>query len=101
MLGQLDRLVSLLQLPDVRLGIIDFETQYVTDPWHGFWLYDNEKVLVETMSAALDLRQPQEIELYGNAFEELAAVASYGKSARAVIARVMDDLAPEVPDDVD
>jgi hypothetical protein len=51
-----------------------------TAPWHGFWLYDNEKVLVETMSAALDLRQPQEIELYGNAFEELRAVASYGKS---------------------
>jgi Domain of unknown function (DUF5753) len=88
-------------LPNVRLGIISFETQYTTAPWHGFWLYDNEKVLVETMSAALDLRQPQEIALYGNAFEELAAVASYGKSARAIIARVMDDLAPEVPDDVD
>jgi Domain of unknown function (DUF5753) len=101
MLGQLDRLVSLSQLPNVRLGIIGFETQYVTAPWHGFWLYDNEKVLVETMSAALDLRQPQEIELYGNAFEELAAVASYGKSARAIIARVMDDLASEVPDDVE
>lgn len=81
MLGQLDRLVSLTQLPNVRLGIIGFETQYTTAPWHGFWLYDNEKVLVETMSAALDLRQPQEIELYVNAFEELAAVASYAKSA--------------------
>ena len=101
MLGQLDRLVSLTQLPNVRLGIIGFETQYTTAPWHGFWLYDNEKVLVETMSAALDLRQPQEIELYVNAFEELAAVASYAKSARAIIARVMDDLAPEVPDDID
>lgn len=101
MLGQLDRLISLSQLPNVRLGIIGFETQYVTAPWHGFWLYDTEKVLVETMSAALDLRQPQEIELYGNAFEELAAVASYGKSARAIIARVMDDLAPEVPDDIE
>ncbi|MFZ0875947.1 MAG: hypothetical protein WAN20_15685 [Pseudonocardiaceae bacterium] len=53
------------------------------------------------MSAALDLRQPQEIELYGNAFEELAVVASYGKSARTIIARVMDDLASEVPDDVE
>ncbi|MGH9962838.1 MAG: helix-turn-helix domain-containing protein [Pyrinomonadaceae bacterium] len=101
MLGQLDRLVSLTQLPNVRLGIIGFETQYTTAPWHGFWLYDNEKVLVETMSAALDLRQPQEIELYVNAFEELAAVASYAKSARAIIARIMDDLAPEVPDDID
>jgi transcriptional regulator with XRE-family HTH domain len=93
MLGQLDRLVSLSQLPNVRLGIIEFETRYATAPWHGFWLYDEERVLVETLSAALDLRQPQEIELYGRAFEQLAAVASYDRSARAIINRVMDDLA--------
>lgn len=99
MLGQLDRLISLSQLPNVRLGIVGFETQYATSPWHGFWIYDNDKVLVETFSAALDLRQPQEIELYGNAFEQLAAVASYGRAARDTINRVIDDLAPEVPVD--
>ena len=84
---------------DVRLGIIAFETQYATSPWHGFWMYDNERVLVETFSAALDLRQPQEIELYGNAFEQLAAVAGYSRSARGIINRAIDDLAPEVPED--
>lgn len=99
MLGQLDRLVSFSQLPNVRLGIIGFETQYATSPWHGFWMYDNERVLVETLSAELDLRQPQEIELYAGAFDQLAAVASYGRSARAIINRVMDDLAPEAPED--
>jgi len=98
MLGQFDRLVSFSQLPNVRLGIIGFEKQYATAPWHGFWLYDNERVLVETFSAALDLRQPQEIELYGNAFEQLAAVASYGRSARGIIGRVIDDLAPDCSD---
>lgn len=99
MLGQLDRLISFSQLPNVRLGIIGFETQYATSPWHGFWMYDNDRVLIETLSAELDLRQPQEIELYTGAFEQLAAVASYGRSARAIINRVMDDLAPEVPED--
>lgn len=99
MLGQLDRLVSLSQLPNVRLGIIGFATQYATSPWHGFWIYDNERILVETFSAALDLRQPQEIELYGSAFEQLAAVASYGRDARAIITRVIDDLASPGPDD--
>ncbi|MGH3327542.1 MAG: helix-turn-helix domain-containing protein [Streptomycetales bacterium] len=99
MLGQLDRLVSFSALPNVRLGIIGFETQYATSPWHGFWMYDNERVLVETFSAALDLRQPQEIELYGNAFEQLAAVASYGRSARGITNRVINDLAPEAPED--
>jgi transcriptional regulator with XRE-family HTH domain len=99
MLGQLDRLVSFSALPNVRLGIIGFETQYATSPWHGFWIYDNERVLIETFSAALDLRQPQEIELYASAFDQLAAVASYGRSARAIITRVIDDLASQLPED--
>ncbi|MEU4803692.1 helix-turn-helix transcriptional regulator [Actinosynnema sp. NPDC023587] len=99
MLGQLDRLISFSQLPNVRLGIIGFETRYATSPWHGFWMYDTERVLVETFSAALDLRQPQEIELYGNAFEQLAAVAGYGRSARTIINRVIEDFAPEAPED--
>jgi len=95
MLGQLDRLVSFSALPNVRLGIIGFETRYATSPWHGFWLYDNDRVLVETYSAALNLVQPQEIALYGSIFDELAAVASYGMAARAIITRVIDDLAVE------
>jgi transcriptional regulator with XRE-family HTH domain len=99
MLGQLDRLVSLGALPNVRLGIIGFETQYTTSPWHGFWLYDNDRVMVETFSAELNLAQPQEIELYAGIFEALAGVASYGRAARAIITRVIDDLAPEVPED--
>jgi transcriptional regulator with XRE-family HTH domain len=99
MLGQLDRLMSFSALSNVRLGIIGFETQYATSPWHGFWLYDQERVLIETFSAALDLRQPQEIELYTNAFDQLAAVASYGRAARGIINRVIDDLAPQAPDE--
>jgi transcriptional regulator with XRE-family HTH domain len=99
MIGQLDRLVSLSQLLNVRLGIIGFETQYATSPWHGFWIYDNERVLVETLSAELDLRQPQEIGLYGSAFEQLAAVASYGRAARAIINRVIEDFAPDASED--
>ena len=99
MLGQLDRLVSLSALPNVRLGVIAFETVYRSSAKRGFWLYDNDRVKVETISAALDLRQPQEIELYSAAFEELASVASYGRAARAIINRVIEDLAAELPED--
>jgi transcriptional regulator with XRE-family HTH domain len=99
MLGQLDRLVSFAALPNVRLGIIPFETAYVVAPAHGFWMLDNERVMVETFSAELNLAQPQEIELYASIFEQLAAVASYGRAARAVVTRVIDDLVSEVPQD--
>lgn len=101
MLGQLDRLISFSALPNVRLGIIGFDTQYTAAPWHGFWLLDNDVVRVETYSAQLNLAQPQEIELYAKVFDQLAAVASYGRAARAIIMGVIDDLAPEVPDDGD
>jgi hypothetical protein len=97
MLGQLDRLVSLSHLPSVRLGIIGFETQYATSPWHGFWLYDDERVLIETFSASLDLRQPQEIELYGSVFEQLATAASYGRAARRIVNKVAEEMAEEAP----
>lgn len=99
MLGQLDRLVSFAALPNVRLGIIGFETAYVVAPAHGFWLLDNDRVMVETFSAELNLAQPQEIELYTGIFEQLAAIASYGRAGRAIITRAIDELAPEAPDD--
>jgi transcriptional regulator with XRE-family HTH domain len=99
MLGQLDRLISLSALPSVKLGIIGFQTTYSASPWHGFWMYDADRVLVETYSAALTLAQPPEIELYARVFDELAAVASYGRAARSIINGVIDDLAAEVPDE--
>ncbi len=99
MLGQLDRLVSLSALPNVRLGIIGFETAYAVAPAHGFWLLDDDRVMIETFSAELNLAQPQEIALYGGIFGSLAGVASYGRSARAIINRVIDDLAPGPSED--
>jgi transcriptional regulator with XRE-family HTH domain len=96
-LAQLDRLMSLSALPNVKLGIIGFETQFVVGPWHAFWLRDQRRVTVETFSAELNLSQPQEIELYSRIFEKMAAIASYGRTARAVITRVIDDLVTEMP----
>ncbi|MBB5839625.1 transcriptional regulator with XRE-family HTH domain [Kribbella italica] len=95
MLGQLDRLASISHLRNVKVGIIATETAYTVSPWHGFWIYDDRRVLLETFSAELDLRQPQEIELYADAFEQLAGVASYDRDARKIIGRVMADLASE------
>jgi transcriptional regulator with XRE-family HTH domain len=99
MLGQLDRLISLSSLRNVRLGVIGHETQYMVDPRHGFMLYNSDLVRVETYSAELNLRQPHEIELYSSTFERLAAIASYRGAARAIINRVIGDLAPEAPEE--
>jgi hypothetical protein len=73
----------------------------VVAPAHGFWLLDNDRVMVETFSAELNLAQPQELALYSGIFDSLAAIASYGRAARAIINRVIDDLAPDTPEDVE
>jgi len=92
MLAQLDRLVALSAMRNVRLGIIPFETPYSVAPAHGFWLLDEDLVIVETFSAELHLAQPPEIALYSAIFDRLAAIARYGRDARAVITRVIEDL---------
>lgn len=96
MLAQLDRLTTLSNLPNVRLGIIGSRTQYVVGPWHGFWLRDNDSVVIETYSAELRLAQPEEVALYGKVFEHLSSIASYDRAARAIITRLADDLAAEL-----
>jgi hypothetical protein len=98
MLAQLDRLTSLSTVPNVRLGIISADTQYVIGPWHGFWLRDNNRVMVETFSAELNLVQAPEIALYSKIFEQFAGMANYGRTARMIINEVAEDLAPEAPD---
>ncbi|MEV5752456.1 helix-turn-helix transcriptional regulator [Actinoallomurus sp. NPDC052308] len=95
MLAQLDRLVALSALRNVKLGIIPFEVRYAVAPWHGFWLLNDERVMVETYSAELNLAQPQEIALYARIFDQLATTADYGAEARAILTRVIDDLASE------
>lgn len=90
MIGQLDRLISATTLPSVLLGVIPFNAEYQFVPHHGFVVYDQRMVLVETIGAELSLTQPQEIALYGRAFDGLAAAAVYGRDARQVISRVLD-----------
>jgi transcriptional regulator with XRE-family HTH domain len=98
MIGQLDRLMAISLMRNVKLGIIGFKTRYVTDPRHNFWVLDDHLVRFESYSAEINLRQPQEIELYTSIFDQLAAVASYGSEARAIIARIMEELAAEAED---
>ncbi|MBE1462887.1 Scr1 family TA system antitoxin-like transcriptional regulator [Kibdelosporangium phytohabitans] len=96
MLAQLDRLVSLSTLPNVRSGSSGSRLGTPVGPRHGFWLRDDKQVSVETYSAALRLTQSAEIDLHGEVFEHLSAIASYDRAARAIITRLADDLAAEV-----
>ena len=91
MIAQLDRLVALSGLRTLRFGVVPFDVQYRFSPPHGFWIFDDKAVVVETISAELTLTQPQEITQHLSAFERLAATAVYGTEARRLITGVLDD----------
>ncbi|MEU4386824.1 helix-turn-helix transcriptional regulator [Promicromonospora sp. NPDC023805] len=96
MLAQLDRLMSLSMLSNVRLGIIPFERRTALAPEHSFWVYDDDLVLVETVSAQLNLQQQQEIELHTKVFESMALDADYDQKARAVLQRASKQIAARI-----
>jgi transcriptional regulator with XRE-family HTH domain len=100
--GQLDRLLAIASLPTLRIGVIPFDARLPVAPKHGFWLFDETLVRVETFAAELTLVQPQEIRLYAKVFQRLAGAAVYGAAARAVIAKALTGLAGQmvpVPDE--
>ncbi len=92
MVGQLDRLIAMSAMSAIRVGVIGFDAELPESPKHGFWIFDDRMVLVETIAAELTLKQPQEIALYTQVFERLASVASYGSDARRIVTGVLDDL---------
>jgi hypothetical protein len=55
-------------------------------PLESFTIYDDERVLVELLSAQVTVTTPSEITLYVRAFEKLASLAVYGDEARQLIA---------------
>ena len=95
MADQLERLLELLRLPRLRIGIIPFDAPYRVPLDNGFWLLDDALVQFDTYSMEMSLVRPDEIELYGRAFERLAALAVYGSEARAMIDTALNRFRPE------
>ncbi|MEV6772594.1 helix-turn-helix transcriptional regulator [Nocardia sp. NPDC051030] len=84
MVGQLDRLLAVVGLPRVVLGIVPAEESYRVS-MTNFAIFDNTRVMVETVTAELTVTQPREIAQYGRAFDVLAGQSVTGDAARALI----------------
>jgi transcriptional regulator with XRE-family HTH domain len=92
MRGQLDRLLTLAGLDTIELAVIPFGPALPVVLHHGFWVYDDHLVLVETFSAELQLRDTEDVALYTKVFETLWAVADNNRSAASLVQRVVDKL---------
>ena len=85
LVGQLERLLTLSILPRLSLGIIPTRARHRRAPSHGFWVFDERLVLVDTAAAELAITQPREVAVYVQEFETLASSAVYGSTARKLI----------------
>ncbi len=95
MAGQLDRLMAVMSLPRVSIGIIPATGVRHSLTQGSFWMFDDSRVRVETVSASLNVTQPRDIALYARVFELLHRSAVHGREARQIIGRALDDLAEE------
>lgn len=92
-IGQLDRLIALMSMPNVSIGIIPLMTERTAVGSAGFWIFDDTLVALETPSASIEVNRPREIALYVKMFEELQASAVYGPTARELISAVIEETA--------
>jgi hypothetical protein len=92
MAGQLDRLLAVMSLPRVRIGIIPAAGERHSLTQGSFWMFDDSRVRIETVSASLTITQPRDITLYARVFELLQQSALYGRDARRLIGRALRDL---------
>ncbi|MET9423365.1 MULTISPECIES: helix-turn-helix transcriptional regulator [unclassified Streptomyces] len=87
MAGQLDRLVGLIGMSTVELGLVPLGAPMPLTPKHGFWIFDEERVIVETINTELQYDSADDVALYGRVWDQLAEAAAYGPRAHRLIAR--------------
>ena len=92
MVEQLDRVLGVMALTNVSIGIIPAAAGLGAHTQTAFWIFDDDLVKVETLTAALDITRPDEIEIYITVFDQMRRVARYGRSARALILKARDEL---------
>ncbi|MFC9973108.1 helix-turn-helix domain-containing protein [Spirillospora sp. NPDC127200] len=92
MLEQLDRVIAAMALPNVSIGIIPAHAGMGAHAQTAFWIFDDDLVKVETLTAALDITRAEEIVVYATVFNEMRQAALFGHEARGLILRVRDEL---------
>ena len=90
---QLNRLLTLMSLPNVSIGIVPMMAERTAVGSAGFWIFDETMVALETPTASIEVTRPQELDLYVRMFEHLKNSATHGIEARALVTRALEELA--------
>lgn len=87
--AQLDRLMSVANLPNVRLGIVVADRQLPFAVMHGFWILD-DLAMFEMIGAESTTRDPDEVALHNRIADKLWEVAVVGDEARRVLLSISE-----------
>ncbi|WP_405938275.1 helix-turn-helix domain-containing protein [Streptomyces sp. NBC_00726] len=82
---QLDRLVSVSRIPQVRLGVIPLNGHVPERPLSTFTVYDRRLATVETGTGALLLRDHRDVSAYLAEFENYERHAVFGDECRELL----------------
>lgn len=63
MAAQLDRPAGLLGLSSVTLGIVPLGAPLGMTPKHGFWIFNEQRVIVEIISTEFQLESDEDVAL--------------------------------------
>jgi transcriptional regulator with XRE-family HTH domain len=91
--GQLDRLLSLMSLPNISIEIVPMTVEREVVGQVSFWIFDDQLVCLETPTASIEVTSPQELGLYARMFDHLRKPAVYGKDARNLVLLALEKLA--------
>lgn len=92
MAGQLDRIAGMVGMRSVDIAIVPTGARVRVVPSHGFWIFDERLVIVETIGAELRLDDPEAVVPYRAVFEALSAAAVREAAAHRLLARIRGDL---------
>ncbi|WP_371785310.1 helix-turn-helix domain-containing protein [Streptosporangium subroseum] len=92
MVEQLRYLLPAMRQPNLSLGIIPMSARRSQVVTETFSIYDEARVFIELVSAAVTIAQPREIDLYVRYFAELAASAVHGEQAHVLISAAIEAL---------
>ncbi|WP_162795150.1 Scr1 family TA system antitoxin-like transcriptional regulator [Nonomuraea lactucae] len=94
-MGQLEKLAVSSTMRAIHVGVIPFDVVHPVARVHGFWVFDDRWVSVETFTAALTITQAGEVGTYLKIFARLADAAVYGRQARNLIENALAGTSPD------
>ncbi|MGH7870552.1 MAG: DUF5753 domain-containing protein, partial [Candidatus Dormibacteraceae bacterium] len=78
---QIDRILNVMTLPNVKFGIIPLTARLKEPMMNGLVMYDDKMVLIETFSAQITIEDQQDLSSYEELLNDLESVALLGDQA--------------------